>query len=223
MTPVVGDLAFSIVAAEPTRWAVAPQLALKLRVVNAHPARAIHAIALRCQVRIEAPARSYSRSEAGRLAELFGEPGRWPQTMRGLLWAQLAVNVPSFAAEALVDLPLPCGFDMHAVATKFFHALDGGIVPLTVLFAGTVFHAAPDGALTAAPIPWTREASYPLPVALWDQVIDHYYPGCAPILLERGVFERLDRHRARRGLASWDDAIESLLSDEDGARAGAAR
>ena len=67
-------------------FAAAPQLAFKLRVDNSPADQAIQTIALRCQIQIEATRRRYSAEEQQRLSELFGEPERWSQTLRSMLW-----------------------------------------------------------------------------------------------------------------------------------------
>ena len=78
-------------------------------------------------------------------------------------------------------------------------------------FSGTVFYREADGALQAVPIPWHKEAAYRLPVALWRDMMAHYYPNGAWLCLHRDVFDRLSRFKTRRGLTSWEQAIVSLL------------
>jgi hypothetical protein len=68
--------------------------------------------------------------------------------------------------------------------------------------------------MQVAQVPWTAEARFGLPMAVWRATIDHYYPGCAPLLLRRDVFERLHRYRSSGGFTSWDQALESLLPRE---------
>jgi hypothetical protein len=41
--------------------------------------------------------------------------------------------------------------------------------------------------------------------------MDHHYPGMAWLSLHRDVFDRLYAYKRRRGLATWDQAIEELL------------
>ncbi len=38
-----------------------------------------------------------------------------------------------------VDLPVPVTYDLEIASTKYFHALTDGVVPLLLLFSGTVF------------------------------------------------------------------------------------
>src|SRR5271170_6080766 len=136
------DLDFKIEGAEVTKFAATPQIALKLQVTNADPAEMIHSVALRCQIQLEVTRRRYSAEDQLKLRDLFGEPDRWSQTLRNLLWTHVNVNVPPFHAATVVDLPVPCTFDFNVGATKYFHGLSDGEVPLCFMFSGTVFYAA---------------------------------------------------------------------------------
>lgn len=205
------DLSFQIERAEAVPFAAAPQLAFKLRVSNVPAAQPVHAVVLRCQVRIEPARRSYRPAEQEKLLDLFGEPSRWSQTLRSMLWAHTQVTVPSFAGGVTVDLPVPCTFDFNVAATKYFYALADGEVPLLLLFSGTIFHEAEDGLLQAAQVPWEKEAAFRLPVRVWKEMMDHYYPNSAWLCLRRDAFDRLYRYKVGQGLPTWEQALERLL------------
>src|SRR5919206_2503141 len=83
MTEPVSDLVFDCIDAQPDRYAAVPTLLLKLRISETTGAQ-VHAIALRCQIRIEPQRRRYSPEEADGLLELFGEPPRWGDTLEAL-------------------------------------------------------------------------------------------------------------------------------------------
>jgi hypothetical protein len=127
------------------------------------------------------------------------------------LWALSTSFVPVFEGEISVDVVVPCSFDFAAQAARYLHALSEGEVPITVQFGGTVFHRTESG-LGAAPIPWDREASFRVPVALVRRVVDEHFPGAAVLGVERNVFERLDDYRRDRGLRTLGEAIDRLLS-----------
>lgn len=206
------DLSFRVEGAEPWPFAASPQLAFKLRIaVDDHPEMRIPAVALRCQIRIESTRRRYGPEEQERLLDLFGEPERWGQTLRGLLWTHVSHVVPSFEGSTLLDLPVPCTFDFNVAATKYFAALEDGEVPLLFLFSGTVFHEADDGALQIAPISWEKEAAFRLPVRVWRDMMDAYYPRTAWLCLQDDTFQRLARFKRRRSLTSWEEALDLLL------------
>jgi hypothetical protein len=210
------DVHFRVEGAEPERFAAAPLLLFKLRVEQAVPVgfepTPVHAIVLRCQVRIEPARRRYESAEQERLLDLFGTPDRWGQTLRPMLWTHVSAVVPAFTEACEVDVPVPCSFDFSLAATKFFCALKAGEVPLCFLFSGTIFYQEPGGALQVAQIPWEKEASYRLPAATWQALMDHYYPNSAWLCLRRDVFESLERYRSRAGLPTTEGALERLLS-----------
>jgi hypothetical protein len=82
--------------------------------------------------------------------------------------------VPSFAGETVVDLPIPCTFDFNVAATKYFYGLQDGVIPLCLMFSGTVFYAKGGGGLQVAPISWNKEARFKLPVQIWRHVIEAF-------------------------------------------------
>ena len=47
--------------------------------------------------------------------------------------------VPRFTGSTEIDLPVPLSYDLEIGATRYFAGLDGGEVPLLLLFSGTVF------------------------------------------------------------------------------------
>ena len=205
------DLAFAVGNAEPVPFCVTPTIGVRLRVTNRLEDR-VHAVALDCQVRIDAQRRRYGDAERRRLAELFGEPARWSQTLRSLLWAHVHASVPPFEGETSVLLHVPCTGDFNVLAAKYFNAVDQGAVPVSLLFSGTVFHAGENGALTVARIPWSAEATFDLPVSVWHELLDLYYPNTAWLTVRMDAFERLQAYRAKHGLLTWEQALDALLA-----------
>lgn len=205
------DLNFIVETAFPVPYAAAPLLAFKLRVENNDPTERIHSVILQSQIQIEAPRRTYSAEEKARLLDLFGEPDRWSQTLRGMLWTHASVNLPPFTGSTTVDLPVPCTFDFNIAATKYFHALQAGEVPLCFLFSGSIFYETSQSALQVSRVSWSKEARHRLPVDVWKQVIDHYYPNTASLTLHREIFDRLDEYRRKHGIAEWDHVMQRLL------------
>ena len=103
------------------------------------PAQTIHAIALRCQVRIEPQRRRYDEAEQAGLLGLFGERDRWVDTLRPFLWMQCNTTVQGFTGTTEVDLRCPAPTTSRSIGSRYLHALGAGDVPLTLLFSGTVF------------------------------------------------------------------------------------
>lgn len=209
------ELNFKIEDAEPTKFSASPLIALKLHVSNSDPSENIHSIALRAQIQLEVTRRRYSADEQQKLRDLFGEPERWSLTLRNLLWTHVNLNVPPFRGETLVDLPVPCTFDFNVGATKYFHGLADGEVPLCVMFSGTVFYTRADEALQVAPISWDKEARFSLPVKVWREMMDSFYPNTAWVHLRRDVFEKLYDYKVRNGIPTWEQALERMLQAEE--------
>lgn len=207
------DLDFQVCEAEPLPFAASPALVLKLRIVNSESDEPVHTVALRCQIQIEATRRRYSAEEQRRLADLFGEPERWGRTLKTTLWTHASAMVARFAGSTVAELFVPCTFDFNVAATKYFAGLEDGEVPLCLQFSGTVFYEGERGALQVAQIPWSAEARYRLPVRVWRDMMDLYYPNSAWLCLRRDAFDRLYDYKSRRGLPTWEQALERLLDD----------
>lgn len=205
------DLDFRVEQAEPVPFAATPLLSLKLRVANADANERIHTIALRAQIQIDAMRRRYNDREKERLLDLFGEPDRWSRTLRSMLWTHASVVIPAFTGSVIADLQIPCTFDFNVAATKYFHGVSEGEIPLTLLFSGTVFYASPESELQVAPISWDKEARFRLPVETWRAMMDDYYPNTAWLALRRDVFERVYEYKVRNGIATWEEALDRLL------------
>jgi hypothetical protein len=148
------DLDFQVQSIEPEKYSATPLLIFKIKIAQADGTTPIHAIALRCQIRIEPARRRYGSGEEERLLELFGRRDQWGQTLRSMLWTHASTMVPAFNSATIADLPVPCTFDFNVAMTKYFDALEEGEVPLSLLFSGTIFYETDGGALQAAPISW---------------------------------------------------------------------
>jgi Family of unknown function (DUF6084) len=205
------DLVFVGKGAEPERHAMAPTLLLRVSVANMTPRIKVENILLQCQVRIEATRRHYAPKEFEHLVELFGEAHRWSETVRSMLWTHTSAQVPAFDNEQYVDLPVPCSFDFNVAATKYFYGLEDGDVPLTLLFSGTIFYRDAEGFLQMDQISWSKQAAYQLPVRIWRELMDHYYPNSSWLRLDREVFDQIYQYKRQNGFTSWDDALRALL------------
>lgn len=205
------DLRLSVESAEVVPYAAIPSLAFKVQVVNTPSEEVIHTIALRAQIQIEVTRRKYDAGEQAKLRDLFGAPDRWGQTLRNMLWTHASVMVPRFSGSTLTEIPVPCTFDFNVAATKYFHGLTSGDLPLCFQFSGTIFYQREDGTLQVSPISWSKEAKYRLPVKVWKDLMDLYYPNSAWLALRRDTFERLYRYKVSEGIPTWEEALERAL------------
>jgi hypothetical protein len=209
------DLSFEVVGAEARAYAAVPTLNFKLRIANADEEERIHSVILRSQLQIAVNRRRYTPEAQAQLLEVFGEPGRWGETLRPLLWTHTNVTVPQFSGSVLVDMPVSCTYDFEVVGTKYFSALGDGEIPLTFLFSGTIFYEGEEENLQVAQISWSKEAFYRFPVAVWQDMIAHYYPNTTYIRLHKDVFDQLYRYKATHGLPTWENVIAHLLQAND--------
>jgi hypothetical protein len=208
----VPDLQLTVEGAEVVQFAAAPLLAFKVRIVNTPDDEIVHTVALRAQILVEVSRRKYDSNEQARLLDLFGEPDRWGQTLRSLLWTHASVVVPGFTGSVLADIPVACTFDFNVAATKYFHGVTGGDLPLCLQFSGTVFYMGEDGTLQVAPISWDKESKYRLPVKVWKDLMDAHYPNSAWLSLHRDTFEKLSQFKMREGIPTWDEALDRALA-----------
>jgi len=206
------DLTIAVEKVEVVPSAASPTLAFKLRVTNENPSEVIHTVVLRSQIQIEVTRRRYTPHEQERLRDLFGEPERWGQTLKKLLWTNTSTVAPQFTGATTVDLPVPCTFDFSVATTKYFDGLTDGDIPIFLMFSGTVFYADPDGGLRIAPISWDKETKFRMPLAIWKDMMDRYYPNSAWLCLRRDVFEQLQEYKIRQGIPTWEQALEKLLA-----------
>lgn len=205
----VPQLAFAVRGVAALRPSAAPTLRFTLT-IDAGGA-AVRSVALDVQVQIAAARRRYTQEEIPPLADLFGTPERWGETLRTLPWTRATLVVSAFEGSTVAELDVPVTYDFEVAAARYLAALRDGAVPLELLFSGTVFHAADDGRLQASRIAWDREAACALPVRVWRSAIDQHFPGAAWLRLDRAAFDRLAAFRAQRALTSWEAVVEELL------------
>ena len=182
---------------------------LRLRIAETTGAT-VHALALRCQIRIEPQRRRYGADEEARLYELFGETPQWGESLRPFLWTHVGTTVGAFSGSSEVDLPVECSYDFEVAGAKYLHALGDGEVPLLLLFSGTVFTRG-DAGFAAEPVAWDTDASFRLPVAVWRAVMDLYFPGGGWLRVGRDTLDALQRYKVAHALPTWDQAFERLL------------
>ena len=206
----MADLIFGCTGASADRYAATPTLSFQLTITERSGVR-VHAIALRCQIRIEPHRRRYSATEAERLHDLFGDPSRWADTVKPIQLATVTVMVPSFSEVTEIDLPVPCTYDLEVASARYLQGLDDGTIPLLMLFSGTVFVATEQG-FSVELVPWSAEASYRMPVTIWRDLVDAHFPGSAWLRCTRETLDALSRYKAQHALPTWDATLNSLLA-----------
>jgi Family of unknown function (DUF6084) len=207
----VPDLDFELESADALPYAAVPTILFRLRVTNAVEGEEIDSVSLRTQIRIAATQRRYDPPEQDRLRELFGEPHQWKDSLRSLLWTNTNTIVPRFAGGAVFEMPVTCTYDFDVVGTKYFAALEDGEIPLEFLFSGSAFYRRTGGALQVAQISWEKEAKFRLPVQVWRDMMEHYFPNSAWLRIRKDTFDRLYDYRASNALLTWERTLDNLL------------
>lgn len=209
------DLDFAVLGARPVRHAASPTLTLDLEISEA-AGRPVYMVALTIQLMIEPARRSYDADTHGGLVELFGDPQRWAVTTRSLVWARLDVLVPAFTGTTVIPVPVTCHYDLELAAAKYLYALPDGEAPLALHFTGMIYYPAPGGGLQMVLLPWTKSIGYRLPVSVWRETVEHYYPGTGWVALRTATLDRLRAEKLSRGLATIDACVEALLEESGG-------
>ncbi|HEY2319473.1 MAG TPA: DUF6084 family protein [Solirubrobacteraceae bacterium] len=206
------DVRFSVLGVRPVKYAAAPMLALDVQ-ISETTGREVYMLALTVQLMIEPARRAYDGATHERLLELFGAPERWAVTTRSLVWAQLDVVVPAFTGTTTVTVPVACHYDLELAAAKYLHSLPDGEAPLALHFNGMVYYPRDDGGLQIVLLPWSNSIGFRMPVRVWQETIEHYYPGTAWVGLRSETLEALQHAKLERGLATLDATVLALLED----------
>jgi Family of unknown function (DUF6084) len=206
------EVEFAVLGARPVKYAAAPMLALDLEVTETR-GRHVYMLALTVQLMIEPARRAYDDDAHERLVELFGAPERWAVTTRSLVWSALDVVVPAFTGRTTVTVPIACHYDLELAAAKYLHSLADGEAPLALHFNGMIYYPAEDGGLQMVLVPWTKSIEFRMPVSVWEETIEHYYPNTGWVALRSETLEALQREKLTRGLATIDACVEQMLGE----------
>jgi len=203
-------LEFTVLGAEPMEHTATPGVRFHLHVTEPE-GRDVYTIALSSQVHIDPARRTYDDEARERLVELFGAPERWGATTHSFQWARIESLVPSFSGSTAFTIEVPCTYDLEVAATKFFHSLPDGEVPLSFHFNGTVLYAGDDDRLQVVLVPWSCSTRWRMPVEVWHRTIAAHYPGGGWIRLGQDTLDALGRRKAERGAHSFDATVRELL------------
>jgi hypothetical protein len=64
-------------------------------------------------------------------------------------------------------------------------------------------------------VPWDRECSFDLPVQVWRDLMNAYFPGAGWLRLSRRALDALRAFKHQRALPTWDDAVNALLEEAE--------
>ena len=108
--------------------------------------------------------------------------------------------VPAFTGTTTVTVPVPCSYDFELAAAKYLYSLPDGEAPLALHFNGTIYYPRDDGALQMILVPWNKSIDFRMPVSVWRDTVEHYYPNtnwvARPLADTRGAAAPEARTRA---------------------------
>jgi hypothetical protein len=84
-------------------------------------------------------------------------------------------------------------------------------------FNGVVYYPNDEGGLQMVLIPWSRSVGFRMPVSVWNETIEHYYPNTAWVALRSQTLEALERRRVDGAHATFDATVADLLGESPGA------
>ncbi len=176
--------------------------------------RPVYMIGLTIQLMIEPARRGYDDLTRERLAGLFGAPERWAVTTHSLVWAQLDVARPGVHGFDHGDGADGVQLRPRGSRRQVPDALPDGEVPMALHFSGIVYYPNERGGLQMVLVPWSCSIDYRMPVAMWRETIDHYYPNTGWVTLRSATLAALEHERVQRGLPTYDACISELLEGE---------
>ena len=175
----VPALQFAVEQAGVLEYAAAPTLELQLR-IDAGNAD-VRSLLLNAQIRILDP-RAVMTTPRPRDWKICLVISRLGRNLRALHWLERTLVVPTFTGSTMVPLRIPCGYDFEVSASKYLHAVRDGVIPLELLFSGSILFTFSDGALADRPsaVGIAKRASTCRP-ASGTSYMELYYrtsPGC---------------------------------------------
>jgi len=168
--------------------------------------------ALSVQIQIEPAKRSYDPESRAKLIELFGDPHRWTTSAQRMHWTSEAVFLRSFSGSTRTEIEVLCNYDVELAAAKYFHSVTDGEIPLVFHFNGSIYYSGDGGRLQVVQVPWDTAADYSMPVSVWKEMIDAYYPFRGWVPVHRDTLDALQRLKAKLGAPTFDAALTEVLA-----------
>lgn len=203
------ELSFTCLDVRPERFGAGPRLLFRVGIAES-AGRPIHSIALRCQVLVDPQRRDYAQREEELLESFFGGTSHWGDAIRPMRFGTVFAMVPAFVGSTEIELPMPCTYDMEVSSGRYLRALEGGAVPLTLQFSGTV-SGRNDTGFWVEQMSWDRQATYAMPVEVWTELMELHFPGSSWLRFQSDTVDALVRYRARHSIDTWDLTIDRLL------------
>jgi len=65
--------------------------------------------------------------------------------------------------------------------------------------------------MQASQISWEKEAFHRLPVRVWREMMDAFYPKTAWLCLGRDAFDRLHAYKVQHGIPTFEQALIQVM------------
>ena len=207
----MGEIDFKVLDVKAQPYAAAPTLAFRMRIEEPSGA-VIHSISLHCQIRIEPQRRRYSRDEEERSAGIVRRDARNGATRSSRFCGRTSIRWCAVSRAAYRESICRCRAPTTSKSPppSIFIRWATATFPLLFLFSGTVFAKWPTG-LSVSQLAWHKDATYRMPVRVWRELMDLYFPNGGWLRLHRETLDELLKFKARYALATWDQVIEVLL------------
>jgi hypothetical protein len=85
---------------------------------------------------------------------------------------------------------------------------------MALMFSGTVFSKGQNG-FWVDQISWSSDVNYPMPITVWQSLMNTYFPGEAWIRLSKATVDELLRYKAKHAIPTWDAAMTALLKEAE--------
>jgi hypothetical protein len=108
--------------------------------------------------------------------------------------------------DTVFQIPVPCSYDLRVASSRYLAGLDGGPIPLRIVFNGTVFRGA-----QVEHLPEDIECKGRLSTQTWREAMDACFPDHAWIRVDRETFEALRHYAVDRELYGSSEVISDLL------------
>jgi uncharacterized protein DUF6084 len=206
-------LRMSIAGVRAVPHAAAPTIRFTLELED-RSGREIFMAGLSVHIQIEPTKRTYDAESKAKLTELFGDPHRWTTTASRMHWTSESVLIPTFTGSATAEIEILCNYDVELAGAKYFHSVTDGEIPLAFHFNGSIYYSGSEGRLQVVQVPWDTTADFKMPVSVWKEMIDSYYPYRGWVPVHRDTLDALQRLKARLGAPTFDAAVTELLAKE---------
>ena len=197
----------------PSRTPAVPTIMLRTR-ISEHTGATVHALASAVpdpDRAAAAPVRGRGREPPRRALRRAATVGATRcDRSSGRTWRRPS---PTFTGATEIDLPITCTYDFEIAVDEVPPRARRRRDSRSCCSSPAPRSYAETRGCSVAPVAWHADTTFRLPVAVWRQTMDVYFPNSGWVMLSRDVLDKLTEYKASRALASWDLTVEHLLKE----------